>query len=126
MSTQSSNGRDIVRSPNLTPSGTDPNAAPATVSEMPRRNVHAERSSRPTLDRAIDRFVSEIVDGIRHGYFDFRLTCDVIGHDRRRLVLHAGKSYQFVVPANECKKAESASGAVAESDQVNHTVGRST
>jgi hypothetical protein len=30
------------------------------------------------------------------------LTCEVIGHERRRLTLHAGKSYQFIIPREDC------------------------
>jgi hypothetical protein len=58
------------------------------------------------MDRALRRIVAEIVDGLRHGYFEFSLTCDVIPHGRRRLVLHAGKSYQFVLAAEDCTWAE--------------------
>jgi hypothetical protein len=45
----------------------------------------------PTVDRMLDRLVTEIVDGLRHGYFEFRVTCEVIGQERRRLILRAGK-----------------------------------
>jgi hypothetical protein len=55
-----------------------------------------------SADRALRRIVAEIANGLRHGYFDFRLTCEVIAHGRRRLVLHAGKSYQFLLAAEEC------------------------
>ena len=54
------------------------------------------------LDRAIARLTAEIVDGLRHGYFDFRLDCELASHERRQLVLHAGKSYRFSIPKDEC------------------------
>jgi hypothetical protein len=54
-------------------------------------------------DHAIDRIVAEIVDGLRHGYFDYHLTCEVIGQGRRRLILHAGKSHQFVISQADCE-----------------------
>ena len=41
-------------------------------------------------DRVLRRIVAEIVDGLRHGYFDFRVTCEVIGQGRRRLVSMRG------------------------------------
>lgn len=50
----------------------------------------------------LQRVVAEIQDGLRHGYFEFRLTCEVIGQERRRLTLHAGKSYQYVLRKEEC------------------------
>ena len=53
-------------------------------------------------ERALRRIVSEIQSGLRHGYFDFTVTCELIGQGRRRLVLRAGKHYQFVIAADEC------------------------
>jgi hypothetical protein len=59
--------------------------------------------SRPcAADGVLRRIVVEIVDGLRHGYFEFRLTCEVIGGGRRRVLLHAGKTYQFVLDAASC------------------------
>ena len=54
------------------------------------------------VDVAIRRILAEIHSGLRHGYFKYALTCEVIGHGRRRLVLHAGKTYQFVIAADDC------------------------
>ena len=55
-----------------------------------------------TIDRALRRIGAEIVDGLRHGYFDFRVTCEVIGGGRRRMVLRAGRLHQFVLDAESC------------------------
>jgi hypothetical protein len=54
-------------------------------------------------DRALARIIAEIHAGLRHGYFEYTLTCEVISQGDRRLVLHAGKNYQFVIPAAECE-----------------------
>ncbi|HUK32927.1 MAG TPA: hypothetical protein VLV86_03390 [Vicinamibacterales bacterium] len=48
------------------------------------------------------RLAAEITDGLRHGYFEFTLTCEVVAGNRRRLVFKAGKSHQFVIPEDEC------------------------
>lgn len=61
-------------------------------------------------DRALQRVVTEIREGLRHGYFDYGVSCEVIGQGRRRLQLRAGKNYQFVIPADECEKAGHVSG----------------
>ena len=45
------------------------------------------------LDPALQRVLAEIHAGLRHGRFEYTLTCEVIGQGRRRLVLHAGKNY---------------------------------
>jgi len=61
-------------------------------------------SGSPTrLDRALGRILSEIHAGLRHGYFEYTLTCEVISQGRRRVLLRAGKHYQFVIPADECE-----------------------
>ncbi len=56
-------------------------------------------------DRALNRILAELRAGLRHGYFEYTLTCEVIGRGRRRLVLRAGKHYQFVIAAEECETA---------------------
>jgi hypothetical protein len=57
-------------------------------------------------DRALARIIAEIHAGLRHGYFEYTLTCEVLGQGRRRLVLHAGKSYQFLIPADDCQETD--------------------
>lgn len=57
------------------------------------------------LDRALRRVLAEIQDGLRHGFFDFSLTCEVIGQERRRMTLRAGKSHQFVIPKEDCLRS---------------------
>jgi hypothetical protein len=58
-----------------------------------------------TVDRALARVMSEIHEGLRHGYFEYTLTCEMIGGQRRRLQLRAGKNYQFNLPADECERS---------------------
>jgi hypothetical protein len=60
----------------------------------------------PSRDRALNRIMAEIYAGLRHGYFEYAVTCEVIAHGRRRLVLRAGKNYQFVIPGGECEAPE--------------------
>ena len=69
---------------------------------MSTQAIRSSGSTQSRADRALQRIAAEIVDGLRHGYFDFRVTCEMIGQGRRRLVLHAGKSYMFVLAAEEC------------------------
>ena len=58
--------------------------------------------SGPTIGHALTRIVAEIHDGLRHGFFEYTLTCEIIGGERRRLTLRAGKSHQFIIPREEC------------------------
>jgi hypothetical protein len=54
------------------------------------------------LDKALHRLMAEFHDGLRHGYFDISVTCEVIGQDSRRVTIRAGKTYQFKIPESEC------------------------
>lgn len=54
------------------------------------------------LDRALRRIVAEIRDGVRHGYFECTVTCEVIGQERHRVTLKAGRSFQFVISKEGC------------------------
>ena len=65
-----------------------------------RRITHAPTTA---VDAALRRVRAEILDGLCHGYFEFTLTSEVIGQ-RKRLILRAGKNYQFVIPAYECER----------------------
>ncbi len=66
-------------------------------------NDHA--SDRPALDRVLHRLVAEIAEGLRHGYFEYTVSCEITSQGRRRLLLRAGRHYQFVLPAEECESA---------------------
>ena len=67
-----------------------------------KRPPTTETTPADPLDRALRCVLAELQDGLRHGHFEFVVTCEVIGQDRRRLVLQAGKSYQFVIPREDC------------------------
>lgn len=59
-------------------------------------------SSPATAERALNRIIAEICDGLRHGHFSFTIDCEITGHERRRLTLRVGKSHQFLIPKEEC------------------------
>jgi len=59
-------------------------------------------AGRSALDHALGRLVAEVYDGVRHGYFEFGLTCEVVNQERRRLTIRAGKTYQFTIPKEDC------------------------
>jgi hypothetical protein len=61
-----------------------------------------EKGSARYLDKALARLIAELRDGLRHGHFELAVSCEIIGHEKRRLTLRVGKSYQFVIPKDEC------------------------
>ena len=41
------------------------------------------------------------LDGLRHGFFDCLITCEIVNGRKRRLVIRAGKSHQFTIAEDE-------------------------
>ncbi len=83
---------------------TDPQplVAPSTnVRSKPVQDV----TSASAIDRAISRVLAEIHDGLRHGFFEFTVTCEIVGQERRRLTLRAGKSHQFLLSKEDCVRS---------------------
>ncbi|MEQ1574388.1 MAG: hypothetical protein ABL993_09105 [Vicinamibacterales bacterium] len=74
-----------------------------------REDADSMRRSAAT-DRALRRLIAEIHDGLRHGYFEYRVTCDIVNHERRRVVIYAGKTYQFTIPKDECVRCADSPG----------------
>ena len=85
-----------------------------------KRSSATPRASSVALTGALQRLLAEVQDGLRHGFFDFTLTCEVTGQERRRLILKAGKTYQFVIPKEDCQRSfhhpTSVKGATAMTD----------
>ncbi len=50
---------------------------------------------------ALDCFRSLVVDGLKHGFFDYSISCEIGIKGRRQLVFRAGKSHRFTIPEDE-------------------------
>jgi hypothetical protein len=50
---------------------------------------------------ALDRLEGLVVDGLKHGFFDYSIGCEVGNGGKRQLVIRAGKSHKFTIPENE-------------------------
>lgn len=55
----------------------------------------------PQIREAIDRLTELVVDGLRHGFFHFEVSCEVANGGKRHLTIKAGKSHKFTIPENE-------------------------
>ena len=53
------------------------------------------------LRDALNRLRSLVVDGLKHGFFDYSISCEVGNKGRRQLVIRAGKSHKFTIPEDE-------------------------
>ena len=45
-----------------------------------------------------------VVDGLRHGFFDYTIACQIINGGKRQLVIGAGKSHKFFIPEEELRR----------------------
>jgi hypothetical protein len=53
------------------------------------------------LRQALDKIEVEILDGLRHGYFELSVSCEIVKNEKRRLVIKSGKSHQFYILPGE-------------------------
>ena len=55
----------------------------------------------PQLRDALDRIEGLVVEGLRHGFFEYSLAGQTGKGGRRQLVIRAGKSHKFTIPEDE-------------------------
>ena len=60
-----------------------------------------QRAKSAQVREALDRLEGLVVDGVKHGFFDYSIACEVANGGKRQLVIRAGKSHKFTIPANE-------------------------
>ena len=56
------------------------------------------------LDKAIAKVISELYEGLRHGFFEYRLHGEIVNGRKRQLVVEAGKKYKFTILEEELKR----------------------
>ena len=67
----------------------------------PQTNQPFERAKNGQVREALDRLEALVVDGLKHGFFDYSIACEVANSGRRQLVIRAGKSHKFTIPEDE-------------------------
>ena len=58
-------------------------------------------SNKPQLELAIEHLTREVSDGLRHGFFELAVTCEMVNGRKRRLTIKAGKNHRFTIPEDE-------------------------
>jgi hypothetical protein len=58
-------------------------------------------SAEGALDEACDRMTRELMDGVRHGFFEMTVAVETMASKKRRILIKAGKSHQFIVREEE-------------------------
>jgi hypothetical protein len=59
-----------------------------------------QRAKSGQVREALDRLEGLVVDGLKHGFFDYSIACEVV-NGKRHLVIRAGKSHKFTIPEDE-------------------------
>jgi hypothetical protein len=67
----------------------------------PQTNPPFQCAKGGQVREALDRLEGLVVDGLKHGFFDYSIACVVANGGKRQLVIRAGKSHKFTIPANE-------------------------
>jgi hypothetical protein len=60
-----------------------------------------QRVARGQVRDALDRLEGLAVDGLKHGFFDYSITCEIGAGGKRHLVIRAGKSHKFTIPGDQ-------------------------
>ena len=55
------------------------------------------RTYSDTVCAALDLIEGLLVEGIKHGHFDYTVTCETGTNGRRLLIVKAGKSHKFSI-----------------------------
>ena len=56
------------------------------------------------LELAMDRLSREVRDGLRHGFFELSVACEIVKGGKRGLTIKAGKNHRFTIPLEEIEK----------------------
>ena len=66
------------------------------------KDDHAFRRAKSGQVReALDRLEGLVVDGLKHGFFEYSIACEIANGGKRKLVIRVGKSHQFTIPEDE-------------------------
>jgi len=54
-----------------------------------------------TIEQVRAQLWEIVEDGLRHGFFEFAVSCEIVNEKKRRLVIRAGKSHQYTIAEHE-------------------------
>jgi hypothetical protein len=64
----------------------------------------SQRAKSDQIREAMDLLERLVVDGLKHGFFDYSIACEVAPGGKRQLVIRAGKSHKFTIPEHEVRR----------------------
>ena len=66
-----------------------------------RISLASPRSHNGETAAALAQIEQIVVDGLKHGFFEYSIVCQIVRGGARQLVVRAGKSYQFNIRQDE-------------------------
>src|SRR5262249_5074799 len=76
----------------------------------------SEWIARGQIREALDRLEGLVVDGLKHGFFGYSIDCEIGNGGKRHLVIRAGKSHKFTIPAEEVPRWAAEGGDPCDGD----------
>ena len=76
-------------------------ARETTKDQLSTGPVVALSSANGEFMRVLKKLEEVLIGGLRHGFFECTVACEVINGQRRRLVIKAGESHQFTITREE-------------------------
>lgn len=67
------------------------------IKPISKRNTNEPISGPGTLDKALGDLRKIVLDGLRHGFFEFQISGEMLNENKRRLVIKAGKSHRYII-----------------------------
>ncbi len=58
-------------------------------------------ASRRQSGAALDQLTALVLEGLKHGFFEYSISCEVVDGGKRQLIIRAGKSHKFTIPKEE-------------------------
>lgn len=68
-------------------------------------DMHLDTTRRESeLSGALKKLEQEILDGLRHGFFECVVSCEIVTGQKRRLTIRAGKSHRFTISEEDLRQ----------------------
>lgn len=69
--------------------------------DEPNHAMSLQRAKSGQVREVLDRLEGLVVEGLKHGFFDLSIACEISNGGKRQLVIRAGKSHKFTIPEHE-------------------------
>jgi hypothetical protein len=66
---------------------------PEPPAMQPFRRAESEQ-----IQELLDHIEEMVIEGLKHGFFDYSITCEVSSGGKRHLVIRGGQSHKFTIP----------------------------